>query len=58
MTMPDDLAALHARHATTRERSIGSANSVLAHKKHTIIVGSLKIEIEFSGVFGWVMRVQ
>jgi hypothetical protein len=25
MTMPDDLAALHARHATARERSIASA---------------------------------
>ena len=28
------------------------------HKKQTIIVGPLKIEIEFSDVIGWVMRVQ
>jgi hypothetical protein len=28
------------------------------HKKQTITVGQLKIEIEFSEVIGWVMRVQ
>src|SRR5215472_18975365 len=28
------------------------------HKKQTIIVGPLKIAIEFSDVIGWVMRVQ
>jgi hypothetical protein len=28
------------------------------HKKQTITVGQLKIEVEFSDVIGWVMRVQ
>ena len=28
------------------------------HKKQTIAIGQLKIEIEFSDVIGWVMRVQ
>ena len=28
------------------------------HKKQTITVGQLKIEIEFSDAIGWVMRVQ
>lgn len=28
------------------------------HKRQTITVGQLKIEIEFSDVIGWVMKVQ
>jgi hypothetical protein len=28
------------------------------HKKQTITVGQLKIEVEFSDIIGWVMRVQ
>ena len=35
-----------------------SKPSTRPHKKQTIVVGPLKIAIEFSDVIGWVMRVQ
>jgi hypothetical protein len=47
--------------------SLRTANDTIAqtfkivdkiHKKQTITVGQLKIDVEFSDLIGWVMRIQ
>jgi len=61
------LLAKYLASLTLQGQSLRTADDTIAqsfkiadktHKKQTITVGQFKIEIEFSDVIGWVMRVQ